>query len=215
MNPRLYVDADFNPTLHARLIRLSYPFTRMSNIRTRWEFPHVLNALGLKNEGVEVGVLRGNFSDYILRTWKGRKLYSVDPFRSFPDSGYVDINHFDDPTYEEMFQVTSKRLSKYGGRSEMVRQASPSAASHFTDGQLDFVYIDAQHHYEAVRDDLAAWWPKIKRGGILGGHDYLDAVNGAGVFGVKTAVTEFTAKLGFAPVISQEAEWRSYFIRKP
>lgn len=125
MNPRLYVDADFNPTLHARLIRLSYPFTRMSNIRTRWEFPHVLNALGLKNEGVEVGVMRGSFSDYILRTWKGRKLYSVDPYRSFPDSGYVDCQHFDDPTFEEIFQATSKRLSNYGARSEMVRLASP------------------------------------------------------------------------------------------
>lgn len=215
VNPRLYADADFNPTLRARVLRLAYPFTRMREIRTRWEFPLVLNALGLKNEGAEIGVMRGNFSDYILRTWKGRKLYSVDPYRSFPDSGYVDCQHFDDATYEEIFQATSERLSKHGTRSEMVRRASPEAATDFADEQLDFVYIDAQHHYEAVREDLAAWWPKVKSGGILGGHDYLDAVNGAGVFGVKSAVTEFTAKLGLSPVISQEAEWRSYFIRKP
>lgn len=56
---------------------------------------------------------------------------------------------------------------------------------------------------------------KAKRGGILGGHDYLDAVIGACVFGVITVFTEFAAKLGLAPVISKEAEWRSQFIRKP
>ena len=40
------------------------------------------------------------------------------------------------------------------------------------DGFFDFVFIDANHSYEAVREDVAAWAPKVRSGGIVSGHDY-------------------------------------------
>jgi hypothetical protein len=43
------------------------------------------------------------------------------------------------------------------------------------DASLDYVYVDARHDYCGVKEDLEAWWPKLRRGGILAGHDYLDA----------------------------------------
>ena len=49
---------------------------------------------------------------------------------------------------------------------------------------LDYVFLDAAHDYESIRDDIAAWWPKIKAGGWLAGHDYTDAE------GVRRAVDE-------------------------
>ena len=46
------------------------------------------------------------------------------------------------------------------------------AARCFLDGELDFVFIDGEHSYEAARLDIEAWWPKVRSGGLLMGHDY-------------------------------------------
>ncbi len=61
---------------------------------------------------------------------------------------------------------------------------SVSAAAIFGDGSVDFVFLDANHAYESVSNDLRAWWPKIRPGGTLAGHDYAWT-------GVRRAVHEF------------------------
>lgn len=55
---------------------------------------------------------------------------------------------------------------------KIIRNYSTEAAKQFADGYFDYVYIDADHTYEAVRDDIKAWYPKVRQYGILGGHDY-------------------------------------------
>jgi predicted O-methyltransferase YrrM len=57
-------------------------------------------------------------------------------------------------------------------------------ADRFSDESVDFIWIDADHHYSSVIQDIRAWWPKLKKGGIIAGHDYTDE-------GVKLAVREF------------------------
>jgi len=70
-----------------------------------------------------------------------------------------------------------------------VRKDSIAAAADFEDGSLDLVYIDACHTYAAVRTDIQAWLPKVKPGGVIGGHDY-----GHPAFpGVRQAVQEVFA----------------------
>jgi len=49
---------------------------------------------------------------------------------------------------------------------------SVKAARCFDDGELDFVFIDADHSYQATKSDITAWWPKLRPGGLLIGHDY-------------------------------------------
>jgi hypothetical protein len=49
---------------------------------------------------------------------------------------------------------------------------SMQAAPLIADGSLGMVYIDAEHSYQSVRDDILLWRPKIRKGGILAGHDY-------------------------------------------
>ena len=61
---------------------------------------------------------------------------------------------------------------------------------------MDFVYIDARHDYESVLEDLDAWCPKMKPGGIIAGHDYVDGMFAQGDFGVKSAVDEFFGERG-------------------
>jgi predicted O-methyltransferase YrrM len=53
-----------------------------------------------------------------------------------------------------------------------IRMASVNAAKLFPDNSIDIVFIDACHEYECVKEDINAWLPKIKKGGIISGHDY-------------------------------------------
>ncbi len=77
----------------------------------------------------------------------------------------------------------------------VMREYSVKAAEVFPREHFDFVYIDADHTYEAVRDDVRAWWPKVRMGGVLSGHDYTKAHQPTQVpFGVIQAVDEFVAE---------------------
>lgn len=61
---------------------------------------------------------------------------------------------------------------------DTVRGISWESAKHFQDGTLDAVLIDADHSAEAVGKDITAWWPKVKSGGYLCGHDYTPEIPG-------------------------------------
>ncbi len=64
--------------------------------------------------------------------------------------------------------------------------------------------------------DLHAWWPKVRPGGLLAGHDYLDGIIGGCVFGVKTAVADFGREVGLAPAFTvADPPFLSWYIRKP
>jgi len=63
---------------------------------------------------------------------------------------------------------------------------------------LDYVYVDARHDYAGVKEDLEAWWPKLRKGGLLAGHDFIpDGIVKEGDFGVQKAVHEFVGKHGY------------------
>jgi len=70
-----------------------------------------------------------------------------------------------------------------------IRGDSTKTAEQYADSSLDFVFIDADHEYESVLRDLRAWYPKVKPGGTLAGHDYHES-------GPKKAVDEFAALIG-------------------
>jgi predicted O-methyltransferase YrrM len=62
---------------------------------------------------------------------------------------------------------------------------------------FDFIYLDARHDYEGIREDMEAWWPLLKVGGLFAGHDFVpDGVNKNGLFGVQRAVKEFVETNG-------------------
>jgi Methyltransferase domain len=169
----------------------------------REQFPEVLNQNGYLGEGVEVGVQFGAFSHALLKVWKGRCLYSIDPWRFFPpEANYVDVANRNQAQQDEIFRKAQELLRPFGERSQILRHTSEEAAPKFRAHQLDFVYLDAQHHYEAIVQDIDLWWPKVRPGGILGGHDYLDGLlKIAGDFGVKSAVDDF-ARAQNLPVLN-------------
>ena len=139
-----------------------------------------LNSCGLTGLGVEVGTLMGEYSDKLLRTWRGRCLFSVDRWesRGVSGMGYTDI----DEHHLARYFMTLSKLRLHGSRSVVVRMDSVNASKCFNDGALDFVYIDADHNYDSVVSDIECWASKVKQGGWLCGHDWFDgAVDGCGV----------------------------------
>jgi hypothetical protein len=132
--------------------------------------------LPFMSKAVEVGVSRGGYSKYILENCN-MSLDSIDPWEFNAEQG----------TPEESYRLCQARLSPFGDRSRMIKAYSPQASELYENDSLDFVYIDGLHDYESVKKDIIAWFPKVKKGRLLCGHDY----NTIKWPGVTKAVTEF------------------------
>jgi hypothetical protein len=190
------------------LYRHGVPF-----VLNRGELPFILNARSLVGEGAEVGVKHGQFSEYILTHWKGRVLHSIDAWKEFAATEYRDGANVSQAEQDRIYTNTCTRLGVFGERSHVVRALSSVAAEQFDEQSLDFVYIDAAHDYENARRDMEAWLPKIRPGGIMAGHDYMDGMHDGSVFGVKSAVNEFAQKHRLRVKVSlREPDYKSWFI---
>jgi hypothetical protein len=133
------------------------------------------NLMGQKRKDItacEVGVYKGDNGIEMLTYDKIKKLYLVDNYKPFykwfTDS--VGVMFFDD-TAEMFYEVVKERFFKYDGRVDLIKKDSVEAAKDFPDEFFDYVYIDGGHDYEMVRDDIKAWFPKVKKSGMLAGHD--------------------------------------------
>lgn len=189
------------------------PTTQDLQIQNRSQIPLLLNKLGLNGQGVEVGVYMAGYSFELLKNSKLQTLYSVDPWIKFSEEDHYDGMNISNDYQNFRYLITIMRLLEFSTRAVILRMTSESSAQLFKDNSLDFVYIDANHSYEACKQDVDLWWPKVKRGGILSGHDYLDAP----MFGVKRAIDEFAErkkqKLYITNKIELHPSW--YIIKQP
>lgn len=187
----------------------------LSFIVARDELPLVLNSRGLLGIGVEVGVHRGEFSECILERWRGRRLISVDAWSAELDpAGGAILGG--QAGYDELLREARERLARFGERSEILRLPSVEAAELVPTGSLDFVYVDAAHDLESVRADLEAWFPQLRPGGLLCGHDYFDGDRLGSPYGVASAVEAFCGERWLmATTTLREAPEQSWFIEVP
>ncbi len=138
--------------------------------------------------GAEIGVYRGLNAKRILNFLNIKQLVLVDAWK-----GYVDVRtgveQEDDSFFENLYQEVKSTFSDAPNVS-IIRDLSVNAAQSFDDEKFDFVYLDGDHGYEGVRADLEAWYPKLKKYGVMCGDDF---GHPSGV-GVIEAVTEFAFK---------------------
>jgi hypothetical protein len=105
-----------------------------------------------------------------------------------------------------MLPMTLAKLEKFGDRSEVIVGRTPDYATKFDDNFFDYIYIDANHSYMPVYQDLLAWWPKLKSGGLFCGDDYTDVNNpGEGKYGVVEAVDQFGDENGLTIYVTGAA----------
>ena len=195
------------------IYRLTY-FFKISYVRTRVELPLVLNRQRLTGKGVEVGVWKGEFSDFILKRWKGKILYSVDPWKYFPGDEYEDDMNIQQKQFDIIYEQVNSLLGVYGNRSKRIRKTSVEASEDFKNETLDFVYLDGRHSYKGVKEDIELWFPKVRNGGLLCGHDYINEVIGNTDFGVKKAVDEFIEETSLRLIVTKKDKYPSWFAFK-
>jgi len=151
----------------------------------------------LKGElvGVEIGVEAGWNALQMLEHLNIKKLYLVDPYIGYMGKdgieyrdGYTDV-----PGEEELItsranakQAAHELLEKHKDKIVWIEKTSDDALVDIPD-ELDFVYIDGNHNYEYVKSDIENYSKKIRKGGVLAGHDYNDPRHP----GVTKAVHEF------------------------
>ena len=149
----------------------------------RPSFLYLLNERIKEPIAVEVGVERGRNALQMLKNHKGLKLYLIDP--------YVGK----DVGTEEHMKEMLESIEPFKERAFFHRLSSVNGVGMFFDGLLDYVYIDGAHDYKSVTNDLNAWAPKVKKGGILSGHDW-------GEMQVREAVTDFFKKSDYKVLLT-------------
>lgn len=138
-----------------------------------------------KGIGIEIGVLRGDFSKTILQNSSELQLYLLDCWSSQTEEVYYDPNNVDEYQHYCNLNYTLANLKDYFNRIKVLKEFSDTAVNFFPNNFFDFIYIDANHSYEAVLKDLNIWYPKLKSGGLFSGDDYVPTC------GVIPAVNEF------------------------
>lgn len=137
-----------------------------------------------KSHFVEVGTWKGMSAAYmaveIINSNKDIKFDCIDIW------DYLDSqSDIPEDSFENLYEIFLENISPVKHMITPIRELSWDGAKHYKDNSLDFVFIDAAHDYESVKKDINAWFPKVKDGGTIAGHDY------AWCDDVKKAVHEF------------------------
>ena len=188
-------------------------------MQNRVQLPHLLNTLNYSS-GIELGVFKGEFSKVILNNWSGT-LYLIDVWRPLPVEEYDDVSN--NQYHSNAYSNVIENIKGYENRAFMLRMNSIDVIELFRDQTLDFIYIDANHTYESAKEDIQLWYPKIKVGGMISGHDYLpqylfdqrpneknipilmgEEKDYVGMFGVNHAVNEFIDEYNYNLNVTDE-----------
>lgn len=132
----------------------------------------------------EVGVLRGDFSEKILDLATPKKLHLIDCWEEQSKAAYNDGSNAPQPEQDKRYKQVCDRF-KGIKEVEINRGYSTVVGPSFPDEYFDWIYLDANHAYKPVKEDLETFYPKIKKGGYISGHDYDPK------WGVPQAVDEF------------------------
>ncbi len=165
-------------------------------------------------EVAEIGCYRGDLSVRLLEGRANCRLAMVDPW-STPIKGSTYLRKGGNTAIamlldaEGLYQQVLWKTQFAQDRRTVIRSTSLAAAAMLPDNVFDLVFLDALHTYADVCDDLIAWFPKVRLGGWLSGHDYKPSNCKVQV---KPAVDEFAAKHNFKVEIGSMKTW---FIRVP
>jgi len=173
----------------------SLPFKGWSHRIARLDVLSIFAQLGY-TKGAEIGVAQGTFSRQICDTVPGVHLLCVDPWQA-----YGRINQ---AICDERYARACAMVGRYD--VEIIRKASLQAAQEVPDGSLDFVYIDGAHDFDNAMLDIILWAPKVRKGGIVSGHDYYEFYR-AGVVSAVRAYTQAHGICQWYVTWEKEASW--------
>ncbi len=184
----------------------------------RDDLPILFHELGFK-VGVEIGVESGLYSIVLAERNPGVKLFCIDSWKHY--NGYRD--HVSQEKLDGFYLKAKERCAPYD--ITLIRKFSMDAVKEFADDSLDFVYVDGNHDLPHVIEDSFWWSTKLRRGGIMSGHDFIRRHNITDRVHVVQAIHCFTDVYQIRPwfVLGSQAkdeglvrdETRSYMWVKP
>lgn len=140
--------------------------------------PEIIRNLGNNLKGVELGVWHGDNSAYLLQECSNIDiLLGIDPYQPYQDwNRYIGQDLMDNAKNSAV-----EKFKHFPGRGRLFVGTSVQAVNAMEyDDKIDFIFIDGDHSYERVYEDLNLWYSKVKRGGLFSGHDFsLPGVNQA------------------------------------
>lgn len=171
---------------------LEYRLPLLYKISPMIEFIYNRNIGGKGLVGVEIGTFRGISTHAILSFLNIKMLYLIDPYLKYEEYDEDWIPEHSQTDFNDDYVIAKKRLRKFKDKIEFIKLKSAEAIriSTLIPDDLDFVYIDGNHAYEYVKEDIELYYPKIKQGGILGGDNFETEFQG-----VPRAVIEFVDRM--------------------
>lgn len=118
--------------------------------------------------GLEIGICKGeNIVHFLEQTNRIDKIHCIDPYLPYMDwVGPV--------TQEDMnlwYEITMKNFAPHMDKIVIYKDTSDNCVDKFENGQFDYIFIDGDHSYEGVFQDLNNYYSKVKTGGVFSGHD--------------------------------------------
>lgn len=140
------------------------PFKKIEGLK-RFDFYNDFRELGFL-EGAEIGVHVGTNARVMFDTIPNLKLHCVDCWKAVEGRTRQRQRRY----YRTAKRVLEPEISN--GQAVIVRKWSLDAVKLFERRSLDFVYIDANHNYDYIMQDIIQWSRRVRPGGIVSGHDY-------------------------------------------
>lgn len=140
------------------------PFNKIEGVK-RNDFYNAFRELGFK-EGAEIGVHTGKNARVMFDTIPNLKLHCVDCWKAVGSRTERHQRLY----YRRMKQLLEPEI--INGQANIIKKWSLDAVKDFKRESLDFVYIDANHNYDSIMQDIIQWTRKVRPGGIVSGHDY-------------------------------------------
>ena len=173
--------SDVQKNIEEQIPKIDLEDKHISNITMLKNRSKLLEMLPKHGIVAELGVNRGEFSLEIMQVNQPKELHLVDAWGS--ERYHGGLRKVVENTFEKDIAA---------GRVQIHHGYSTEMASKFPDGYFDWIYIDTDHSYSVTRDELQAYKHKIKQGGIIAGHDYIQGDWGRILrYGMMEAVHEF------------------------
>ena len=198
--------------------------------KTRDDLGDIVQREGFER-GIELGVQQGFYfyARTMLQKWTSCKEYHLVDLWA-PQANYKDIANVDANGHELKYQETLANLKPWEDKTHVCRNFTTTCVNQYEDNYFDFIYVDARHDFKGVYEDLTHYWPKLKVGGIISGHDYVEqsdvlynqdwttnydgTVDETGTV-VKGAVDKFAAEVCRQVTVSyRESNWNTWALRK-
>lgn len=193
------------------------------------EIPEMIGAAGLADLfkelgfkiGVEIGTDQGEYAEKLCKTIPGLELICVDPWKAEAyEAGYQPESFEKQEYFDKRYEEAVERLKSF--KVAIVRKTSMDVVHTIPDNSLDFVYIDGNHDFLNVTQDIHYWSKKVRKGGIVAGHDFVRYPSRK-FNHVQKVVNAYTTAYHYLPVFlvtptnegMRRDRFRSWFFVKP